>query len=829
MGLITTTAETVRPAAEQRVWVRPWWNAEWVRSPYLYVCEVKWTANPTVASAELEWRYGEIQQAGRTFFAEYLPASLIDWYVLIEIAQEYDAAGVVQTWKRWYGVIVDNGDNPQGARCVPDESNPGYARRIATGQNCILAYGLEHLLDRQPITTAWFQRAGDQAELELGRALVFNEDLRAALSGGVDSKKHLANVGNMSLTGQRNAYLFTGDAQSAQPWNPGAIVTYLLAYHAPTNEIGEIAVPFAVHPAAESLLPIWGNPTVRMEGRTVKDILDELLDRRRLMGYTVEVEPNATQTKERVLIRPFTYADEQIQLTSTGAYVAANPSRIALDFDTAIDVESVHLKDSSINLCDQVVARGARIVCCGTISYADGTMIGHWTAAQETAYEAGASGVAGYATWDVQKKEERNAVARAVESLKQVWSYFGLPLEWQGLVADGIATADSWHYLFPYWNLGFDDSPSGASSLPPAWYLPDMRFIPRLPLKTHHDYGLTKIADEAIADTTPAGQKWEYRDPYVLIFLPDTNLSGILETRTSDTVAVLRVSNHGLIVGDLVAVSWTAGGGGSRIDVEVMALGAPGYFGVANGTGDIWPAQDTAIEIDQPRWAEIDKLGAAAGIETLGVGDGRNISCSVSVQDAAPGLVLKAHGTYGQHSLAGSEFTPLAVDYYEAAWDWKTIMATIAMEADRCVEVKYPAELVAECDVARILRINAGDRAALHYVAPGTVVALQNGVPVRVTYPGGFIRDDRDLLNDLAQVAYEWFGVLRQALTLTYRQAYQVVAIGDLITTIGSGATLQTLRTVVTEIRVAMSDRADSPHRTTIQTQWAELDVLRLL
>ncbi len=115
----------------------------------------------------------------------------------------------------------------------------------------------------------------------------------------------------------------------------------------------------------------------------------------------------------------------------------------------------------------------------------------------------------------------------------------------------------------------------------------------------------------------------------------------------------------------------------------------------------------------------------------------------------------------------------------------------------------------------------------MHYVAPGTVVDLADGKPVYAD--GGLIRDDRPLLEQIARVAYEWYGRRRQALTLTYVGASNLFRVGDLITTIGSGATEEPIRTVITEIRIDLARDQGETHRTTIQTQWAELDVLRLV
>ena len=145
----------------------------------------------------------------------------------------------------------------------------------------------------------------------------------------------------------------------------------------------------------------------------------------------------------------------------------------------------------------------------------------------------------------------------------------------------------------------------------------------------------------------------------------------------------------------------------------------------------------------------------------------------------------------------------------------------------KTIQAQVPAALTGPQDAVRLLVIDAGRRAELHYVAPGTVVDTDDGQLER--HAGGFIRDDRPWLQDLARLAFEWYGRQRQAFTLSYRQASGLFYVGDLITTIGKAATLETVRTVITEVRIELAQSTNDVHRTSIRTQWAELDALQLI
>jgi hypothetical protein len=170
----------------------------------------------------------------------------------------------------------------------------------------------------------------------------------------------------------------------------------------------------------------------------------------------------------------------------------------------------------------------------------------------------------------------------------------------------------------------------------------------------------------------------------------------------------------------------------------------------------------------------------------------------------------------------------LGYDEEPALYDWKTdLLATLAIVLPP-IQVQWPAFVTGNPDFVRTLYIDAADWAALHYVAPHTVVAVEFGQLVR-TNEGGLIRDDRGFLRRIARLAYEWYGRNRQAMTLTYAGATPICRVGDLIVEIGTGDTREDVRTVVTEVRIDFAQHDGDVHRTTLQTHWAELDVLRML
>jgi hypothetical protein len=755
---IVTTTDTIRSAAAHRVYVSEFWTGgTWVEVPHLYCRTYTKSGNPTIPTATLEWRYGIGMRPGEQSYAVVPKKSLENWLVKIEIDQPNDANGNPTDPDRWYGIIPEEGDNPEGAFPA------GGATRIPSGRQAFMAYGLEWLLEREIITTAWYTDGLTQfTELRVGHGLCFNREYKRAAAGGIDHKKHRQEVGNCSTgVGPNGVPIFLDDPSGGVVWTPLDIVEYLLAYHSPHTIFGDVVLPIKLDDASRALFPIWGIPILETHGRSVKQVLDELLDRRKLVGYTLDVTEETMGVPGRVTLRAFSYTDVPIFLSDIHS-IEANPDLKSLDFDAALDIEVCHVKTSAAQVVDQVIAEGARIVVCGTVSALDLNLVGNWTAAQKTEYNAGASGAADWAALSRNEKEQRNNDYRKTDRLYRVYAYFGVPTTWNRMVRDG-EEGPTETSLFPYDLLNADAAEYGQAELDPgvdsAWYAPDVPFLPTLPLKADHDYTGTKIADDSVADATPAGQAWEYRPIYVLMKFPETGMNN--------------------------------------------------------------------------RYGEIDKLAINANVELLSAGAGREFSCSVKTQEQWPGIILRVSG-HPQHTLAKTDFVPPDATLEEMPdWDWQdNLLVTFAMETQRHVEAGYPPRIEAAADAgdkpARVLRIDASQKYALHYVAPNTVVDLIDGALQRTT-SGGFIRDDRDMLKEIARVAYEWYGETRRALTLVYRQATALCRVGDLITQIGAAETLEAIRTIITEITVDLAEGPGQVDRTTVHTQWAELDVMRLL
>ena len=241
-----------------------------------------------------------------------------------------------------------------------------------------------------------------------------------------------------------------------------------------------------------------------------------------------------------------------------------------------------------------------------------------------------------------------------------------------------------------------------------------------------------------------------------------------------------------------------------------------------------------------PRWLAIDQIGHAAYLEledttdTLNTGKApvnRRWSGAVRVASGT-GLWITAHGQ-PQHVLAKLEMAGRDGEI-KGAWDWRTMVATVAAWDDRRVEVFEPAELEDTLgEFVNTLYIDAGEAYKLIYVVPDTVVGIDaKGAGQLIRTNGGFLQDDRPKLEVIAKRAFQWYRVPRQALTLSTTWIDGAIQVGHLVYKLidHEGDQLHVL-TVITEINLEFpvldAARPMTP-RMTITTAFAEMDAVKV-
>jgi hypothetical protein len=692
--------------------VKARWADEWTDVPGLYCDVCRFASSPDVADAQLSYLFGLKMRAAATNFVAEGIKNYDDFYVRITIAQGTDGTGEPEDPKRWYGVIVDTQTERFGIHAPNHEE---------TGRQIFTCRGLEYLLQRTVIDRS-IVKSGTDAEKEIQRAIAFN------LGSGDDSARFRQNNRAAGYLGEHGTHIFSDklDEENAGAWYGHDIVEYLLAYYSPRDNSGEVQVPFELDLDSTTTALRTLTPTLRCHGRTLKQILDDLIDRRRLMSWYVEVRDSLTGS-EKAFIVAFTFNNTEITLPSARTIKAnADQQIVFTDYESDI-VSNVQLAKDTATRFDVVIARGERLGACFTINHdPDGTLEKDWDAALQTAYNTGATGAAGYGALNSWEQQDANAAVRADDRFLKVYRYFRVPPAWSGKLgsSETIACPDP-----------EDDTKSAA-----YWY-PGMRFKPYLPLLTEVDYedGVGSAATIELLD----GSKHEYRRPFAFIY-----------------------------------------------------------------------------DVEESRYYQLDKLSQSTGIGQVQSG-GRDWSASLRMQDEAFGIIVDVNG-WDQHAIAKTEFSGsegAAAPAFPAEMYWENIHATVFAEFDQYAEVKWPeGVLVADDDQLKRLIINVPN-ARLDYLTPGTLIKL-NDLGQALATSGGYVRDDREFLKDVARVAYEWYGQTRQAAQFTQRDLISGLSVGTLITKIGNPANQIEVNTVVTQMVYDLM-RGEI----TIRTQFAELDL----
>ncbi len=270
--------------------------------------------------------------------------------------------------------------------------------------------------------------------------------------------------------------------------------------------------------------------------------------------------------------------------------------------------------------------------------------------------------------------------------------------------------------------------------------------------------------------------------------------------------------------------------GGLRIEPYVPFRTGVDY------SGDITPASDDSDTTDKDYlpplllmktqairasgdagWVYCERL--SEGFETGSDKRPYAYCVDLAVREDVAGLILKVQGG-PQHYIAADlyvsnaafEDIPAGVGIDHDDW-----LATVYMKQDQYCRAQYPADAsLPTLDLVRqkVLRFPGSN---LDYVVPGTVVGVSGGQVVKTN--GGFVRDDRERLADIARMAFSWYGQTRRILNLTFRGIVSGFELGQLITSVGSGGTAQTVNTAITAISYDLKGG-----RTTISTQFGELD-----
>lgn len=468
-----------------RVYVKQLWSADWTLVDQLYADSVTFCCSPEMPEALLYWNYGFVKPYNDAVFQVRQRIDYLDYYCKVEIDQPGDAVIT------WYGIIKEETNARRGARANNEDS----------GQLFLKAYGLEWLLERQQLTTSWVLDT-DLTDKEINRCIGFNM--------GAGDERSARFVGNMStVAGAKNAFVFCDTFDNAQAWTAYAVVDYLLTYQSPKDINGFDLVPFVLDPNfSQALLSLeWWKLQIAYEGRTLKELLDSIMHRNRLLSYKIAVAGN------EIRIQPFTFTEQQIVLPS-GNTIQAAQTQTTLNYDnSALTAQCVVVRDTQPTY-DLVTARSERVGVVFTANNATDTPLeSDWSSTLASDYNGGAPAADNTSDSYVKAMLHRNY--RVSDKFERVWRYFRIPTDWDGTTAAGEPVMVD---QFTVNNLVAVD--------PAKFWRPGLRIEPYLPLRTDIDY---EAVSSNPSDATPNGSLPEYRRPFAVHFKSQTQRAYYLD------------------------------------------------------------------------------------------------------------------------------------------------------------------------------------------------------------------------------------------------------------------------------------------------------------
>lgn len=882
MGIVDVSSTDRRDyTVEAKVYLKKFWGDEWSRAYGVIADYAEFTVAPKVATAQLLIPYGrERVFAGNEYltgedlhgesvspwasdipdedtgYADISFPTIQDWFVKIEIPRPTQVVGNIVSWEErpqwWYGIVKEIQRNEAGKEPAGD---------LERGTATIGCVGLEELLMRVKYTTSYSQKwpsVAGEPDVEnglfdfsdetyytyLNKPQVFNDP---ALSP--DGDRPWPNCLPQTTKGKPAfGYTHTNDDQLGNGnwptwWTYEYIVEYLLTRHRPqsnpystddpdTETIEPMlfrGVPFQLTPESKeswmkyfNLFPDSKAAALRHPGAVdvremnLWDALNTVLNRKRGFGWRIAYVgrpvnaahlndirlgiPKKEDGLEVVEIEVFRVDDKDITL-DTGDVIPGNWRKLDIDCGDSPSVD-VKVRNSSMNRYDKVVVRGARVRCQFDahfqstfnpedldLSKIDESLLltESWTTTTQSEFLAGASNEPNYDDLPVNDARNWSDTIRRQPRYSNVFHNFypvfygeifkGVPSLLQANTHNAVASRDRAFWLAVCGGK--------AENIPP---MGECRFLRTTLLDENGNY-----ADVEEPFTWTNGTKlgsWDVgamnavrKNSPPLVFFKDPTSGRYSDFTKADTfdemkAAIARRSWHG-------GVECLSDEFGLRLDGYSAQMMSTSLVGVPGGYADIVRADHDWLDI----WEH--DFTACLAIET-------NEWCE-------------------------EEFT-------DQLWKYSGGDGTVDL---------VPAD---SRDVRQVLYVDLGDQYRLDYIKYGAkygftedeiLYATKETFPdAEIEYPEGsltprriILRDDRPRLRQVAQQIFSWHATPRRAVTLTFGNVYHGAETGQMIEKITGGPQDINVYAPVSAVRYDFSGN----QRTTLQTDWAELDATKLL
>lgn len=483
---LVTDNVPLSPAATQSVWTSPTLQAPtWTRHRALWLTQLAVHAAPQVDEAAFEWNYGPQLAPAETTGAigQSLVAQLdlIGQFVKVELT---GADG--QLLRRWYGVIEREVNDVLGFSRSGELALGGPS---PAGRQTFHAFGLLRLLERVFFRSATkFSDPLETTPITIARGIPFN----------MSEFGEYGETGNRSVATSDGVYLFSDAPALQESWTAYTAAEYLLAHHPPCDKYGAPLITWKLSGASAIL--DWYVIHERSDGRSVKDLLDALIPRKRAVGYWLEY----FEESEIAFLNLFSLNDSDLILP-TGT-IPANPAQKSLDFETAIALERVTLTNVITTSYHEIVAQGdfRTTTCTLRMNPQAGAIAAGWSGGLQADYLAGASDEDDYDALPLLEKYRRNSLIRAADPFLPVFRRFQLADDWDQLCETLFQNADGRQWLFApapdevTGSLSVDEWTPGTVG--ENFWISNAIIMKTLALRQGLDYSEVRIATGEFAD-----------------------------------------------------------------------------------------------------------------------------------------------------------------------------------------------------------------------------------------------------------------------------------------------------------------------------------------
>jgi hypothetical protein len=119
----------------QAVFWKQSWTDEWVEVPELWCTEATWAVAPTISTATIRHRYGDVLEYAAAAFAARAPLrNQVRVYVRVDFnVNKTDTSDTSNLVRSWYGVIEIELDGQDGA--LLEDDGQGNITAVPTGRN----------------------------------------------------------------------------------------------------------------------------------------------------------------------------------------------------------------------------------------------------------------------------------------------------------------------------------------------------------------------------------------------------------------------------------------------------------------------------------------------------------------------------------------------------------------------------------------------------------------------------------------------------------------------------------------------------------------------